>query len=149
MPTKSSTISPKRLAAGAPPGPANAARSTGPRSPRGKTIAAQNSRQHGFAAANFAVIRLEELDAVARLRQDLIALYQPINSQELFAIERMALAQQSLLRSAALETGLFSCCLNESLNRDNSLIYELAGAQPSPCCATVRSPGGSLLIGNL
>jgi hypothetical protein len=144
MPTKTRNISPRRLAANR----ANAARSTGPRSPQGKAVSAQNARKHSFSPANFAVIRLEELDAVAHLKQDLVALYQPVNSQELFAIERMALAQQSLLRAAALETGLCSCCLNESLNRDNSLIYSLSDSQPSPCCASVRGLGGSPPIGN-
>ncbi len=104
---KTANVSPRRLAANR----ANAARSTGPRSPLGKALPAQNARKHGFVAANFAVIRLEELDAVARLKQDLVAAYQPVNSQELFAIERIALAQQAFLRSVSLETGLFTSCL--------------------------------------
>ena len=40
---------------------ANAARSTGPRSPEGKARSAQNSRKHGFTASTFAVVRLEDL----------------------------------------------------------------------------------------
>ena len=120
MPT--TTISPRRLAANR----ANAALSTGPRSPQGKTRSAQNARKHGLASANFAVIRLEELDAIARLKDDLLAVYQPVNSQELFAVERIALAQQALLRSATLETGLFTCCLNETLQRDGGLAFTLA-----------------------
>ncbi|MBZ5582249.1 MAG: hypothetical protein LAQ30_08605 [Acidobacteriia bacterium] len=126
MPTATTPVSPKRLAAGEPSGPANAARSTGPRTPRGKARSAQNARTHGFTAANFAVIRLEELDAVARFKDDLVAVYQPVNSQELFAVERIALAQQALLRSAALETGIFTCCLNNALNHNGSLVYPLA-----------------------
>ena len=94
-------VSPKRLAANR----ANAARSTGPRSAQGKARSAQNSRKHGFTASVFAVVRLEELDEVARLREDLIACYRPVNSQELFAIERIALAQQSLFRTCAFRFG--------------------------------------------
>jgi len=120
MPTKK--ISPRRLAANR----ANAALSTGPRSPQGKIRSAQNARKHGFASAAFAVIRLEELDAIARLKDDLLSVYQPVNSQELFAVERIALAQQALLRSAALETGLFTACLNETLQRDGGLAFTLA-----------------------
>jgi hypothetical protein len=105
-------VSPKRLAANR----ANAARSTGPRSAEGKARSAQNSRKHGFTASIFAVVRLEELDEVARLREDLIACYQPVNSQELFAIERIALAQQSLLRAARLENGMFTNCFDESFD---------------------------------
>ena len=49
---------------------ANAAQSTGPRSPEGKSRSAQNSRKHGFTASTFAVVRLEDIDEVAHLRQD-------------------------------------------------------------------------------
>jgi hypothetical protein len=69
---------------------ANASRSTGPRTPQGKARSAQNARKHGFTASTFAVVRLEDLHEVAHLRADLIAVYQPVNSQELFAIERVA-----------------------------------------------------------
>jgi hypothetical protein len=115
-------ITPQRLAANR----ANAARSTGPKSPAGKSHSAQNSRKHGFTAENFAVIRLEELDAVAKLRDDLITDLQPVNSQELFAIERIALAQQALLRAETLETGFFTSCLNHILGRGDALPFTLA-----------------------
>src|SRR5499425_1840151 len=109
-------ISEKQLAANR----ANAAKSTGPRTPEGKARSAQNARTHGFTASNFAVVRLEDLQEVAHLRTDLIAVYQPINSQELFALERMALSQQAMLRAARLESGLFTNCLDMALNRDNN-----------------------------
>jgi hypothetical protein len=108
----SKRISDKQLAANR----ANAAQSTGPRSPEGKSRSAQNSRKHGFTASTFAVVRLELLDEVARLREDLIAVYQPVNSQELFAIERIALAQQALLRVELLHVGMATTCLNEALD---------------------------------
>jgi hypothetical protein len=95
---------------------ANAALSTGPRSPEGKSRSAQNARKHGFTASTFAVVRLEELDEVARLRQDAIAVYQPVNSQELFAVERIALAQQALLRVERLHVGMATTCLNEAID---------------------------------
>ena len=115
MPRTKSTnkpVSEKQLAANR----ANAAQSTGPRSPEGKARSAQNSRKHGFTATTFAVVRLEELDEVARLREDLIACYQPVNSQVLPAIERIALAQQALLRAARFEVGMFTACLDESFD---------------------------------
>ena len=95
---------------------ANAARSTGPRTPEGKSNSSQNARRHGFTASAFAVVRLEDLDEVAHLRADLVSVYRPVNSQELFAIERMAIAQLTILRAARLESGLFTTCLNETLN---------------------------------
>jgi hypothetical protein len=104
-------LSPKQLAANR----ANSANSTGPKTPEGKARSAQNSVKHGFTASTFAVVRLEDLQEIALLKSDLVSVYQPVNSQELFALERMALAQQSILRAARLESGLFTTCLNETL----------------------------------
>jgi hypothetical protein len=119
MPNSQSTVSPEQLAANR----ANAAKSTGPRSPEGKTRSARNARKHGFTASTFAVVSLEGLNEVADLKDDLVAFYQPVNSQELFAVERIALAQQALLRVARLEAGLFTACLNEVLDlRDGPMI---------------------------
>jgi len=109
----------------------NGSLSRGPRTPEGKSRSSQNSRKHGFTATSFAVVRLEDLHEVARLREDLVALYQPVNSQELFALERAALAQQAILRAARLEGGLFTTALNETLDatdRPLRLMHEvLAG----------------------
>jgi hypothetical protein len=110
MPNSQNTVSPEQLAANR----ANAAKSTGPRSPEGKTRSAQNARKHGFTGSTFAVVRLEDLQEAANLKDDLVAVYQPVNSQELLAVERIALAQQALLRAARLESGLFTTCLNET-----------------------------------
>jgi hypothetical protein len=107
-------ISEKRRAANR----ANAARSTGPRTSEGKARSAQNARKHGFASTSYAVIRLEDAEAVARLRADLVAVYHPVNSQELFALERMALAQLSILRAAQLEASLFTAGMSEVLENE-------------------------------
>jgi hypothetical protein len=74
--------------------------------------ASQNTRKHQFAPAQYSVVRLEPLDQLGNLRADAVATYQPVNSQELFAIEQIALAQQSLLRCAALEGGLHTLAMN-------------------------------------
>jgi hypothetical protein len=108
----SQTVSPEQLAANR----ANAANSTGPRTPEGKARSAQNARKHGFTASSFAVVRLEDLNEVAHLKEDLVNLYHPVNSQELFALERVALAQQAILRAARLESGFLSNCLGESFD---------------------------------
>jgi len=96
---------------------AHAARSTGPRTPEGTARSAQNARLHGFAGSTFAVVRLEDLNEIAHLLADLTQLYQPANSQELFALERVALTQQALLRASRLESGLFTNCLDLALSR--------------------------------
>src|SRR5438874_459204 len=88
---------------------ANSPKSTGPRTPEGKARSARNARTHGFTASALAVVRLEKLDEIARLKQDIVAVYQPVNSQELFALEQM-------LRADRLESGLFTTCLQTALN---------------------------------
>jgi hypothetical protein len=50
----------------------------------------------------------EPPEELARLREDLVAFYRPANSQERVAVERVALAQQSILRAARLESSLFA-----------------------------------------
>ena len=122
MPPPRTPVSEKQLAANR----ANATQSTGPRTPEGKAHSAQNARKHGFAAATFAVVRLEDLDEVAHLKTDLVAVYQPINAQELYAVERIALAQQSLLRAARLEAGLFTTCLNEVLDPSGQPFFPMS-----------------------
>jgi hypothetical protein len=131
-------ISPRGLAANR----VNAARSTGPRTPEGKARSAQNARKHGFAAANFSVIHHEDAEFVENLKADLVSLYQPAHSQELFAIERIALAQLALLRCAALEAGFFTACLNTSMNSDGRACYvhsEDVTRDPGVAEAQVRS----------
>src|SRR5579863_1209443 len=110
-----SNPSPKQIAANRN----NAAKSTGPRTEEGKARSAQNARKHGFASSKYAVVRFEELDALTKLRDDAIAVYQPVNSQELFAVERIALAQLNILRCAALEAGLHSDAMNEAFTPGN------------------------------
>ena len=94
----------------------NAQKSTGPRTLEGKARSSQNARKHAFTASTFNVLRLEDMHEVAHLKADLVACYHPVNAQELVAIERIALAQQTLLRAARLETGLFTSCLNDAID---------------------------------
>jgi hypothetical protein len=55
---------------------------------------------------------LEDPDAVVNLKADLVSVFQPVNAQELFALERIALAQQTVLRIARLEAALHTSALD-------------------------------------
>ncbi|HTS71230.1 MAG TPA: hypothetical protein VMO17_19810 [Terriglobia bacterium] len=66
-----------------------------------------------FRAADFAVIRLEDFQEIARLEADLVSVYTPVNSQERIALRRMALAQQAIFRAYRLEAGLCASAMNE------------------------------------
>ena len=90
----------------------NSKKSTGPRTSPGKTQSALNSRKHGFAGTSFSVIRFDDVKEVDALRADALAFYQPINSQEIFAVERIALCQMALLRIARMESGMLTHCLD-------------------------------------
>jgi hypothetical protein len=104
---------------------ANAARSTGPTSAEGKARSAQNARKHGFFAAAYSIVRFEDAQEVANLREDAMNFYQPVNSQETFAVEHIALAQQAMLRIIRLEAGLFMACMNEAIGQSHPPPVEL------------------------
>ena len=78
---------------------------------------AANTRSHTFKSANFAVVRAENIDDAANLKADLVAVFQPVNFQEMFAVERIALAQQSLLRCYRMESGLHTLGLDQVLEK--------------------------------
>ncbi|MGO9259186.1 MAG: hypothetical protein ACLQU1_23170 [Bryobacteraceae bacterium] len=93
-----------------------------PAPPKGRPAPPKTPAKHGFTASTFAVAGAEELDAVANLTADLVSVYQPLDAQDLFAVERIALAQHALLRAARLEAGLFTCAVNQALDKNaNSL----------------------------
>jgi hypothetical protein len=71
--------------------------------------------RHAFRGTSFAVVRLEELNEIVNLKADAVACYRPVNSQELFAVERIALSQQAIFRGYRLEAGLFTTALDYCL----------------------------------
>jgi hypothetical protein len=94
---------------------ANAAKSTGPTSPQGKTRSSQNAVKHGACSSRFTVVRLEDPAELEELRANLVHCYRPVNSHELEALDCMARAQLSMRRAAQLEASLFTSALSESL----------------------------------
>jgi hypothetical protein len=76
---------------------------------------APDARNHCFDPSAFTAVRTEDADAVANLKANLVDLYQPVNSEELFAIERIALARHSLLRTYCIEAGFITLGLEEAL----------------------------------
>ena len=122
---------------------ANAKRSTGPRTAEGKARSSQNARKHHFNPHAFPVVRLEDVDEVERLRADAIAAYKPVNSQETFAVERIALAQQNLLRVERLHSGHFTLCLNHTMTDDGrpfrGITVELVNNEYQICQAQNRN----------
>src|ERR1017187_6027499 len=83
--------------------------------PEGKGRSSRNVRKHTFTPEDFAVVRIETPEQIANLCADAVDTYQPVNSQERFAVERIALAQQSMLRMSRVEAGLFTNCLDQAM----------------------------------
>ena len=61
-----------------------------------------------FRPTGYTAVGLEDVQEVAALREDAIEFYRPVNSQELFVVERIAITQQAILRAGRLEAALFS-----------------------------------------
>ena len=114
-------ISEKRLAANRE----NAKKSTGPRTSEGRARSSRNAVKHGFRASSFTVVRLEDLDEVEKLKADAVACYKPVNSQELVAVERIAMAQQQIFRGGRLDAGMFTSAMNDVLDRTNNPIIPM------------------------
>src|ERR1022692_4572236 len=95
---------------------ANARKSTGPKTTEGKARSSQNARKHPFNPDPFAIVRIEDRAGIATLVADAIATYQPINSQERDAVERIALAKHSMRRMSVLEAGFFTNCLDQAMS---------------------------------
>jgi hypothetical protein len=109
-------VSPNRVAANQ----ANARKSTGPKTPEGKARSSQNARKHPFNPDPFAIVRIEDRAAISTLVADGVpsgpATYQPINSQERDAVERIALAKHSMRRMSVLEAGFITNCLDQAMS---------------------------------
>jgi len=82
--------------------------STGPRTEEGKARSSQNARRHGFYADPNAVASPEDAAELARLQEDLIAFHRPLNSQELLVLDKIARAQQAILRAYRLQSAVFA-----------------------------------------
>jgi hypothetical protein len=107
MPDTRAPISPQRGAARR----ANAAVSDTP-----PPVDEHVRRNHCFRASSFAVIRFEDLQEVAKLTADLIALLEAGEFPGTLRHRAHGLAQQIMLRGARLEAGLFTSAFNEAVD---------------------------------
>jgi hypothetical protein len=71
--------------------------------------------KHAFHGSSFAVVRMEELTEIGNLKADAVSCYRPVNAQELFAVEHIAICQQRMLRGYRFEAGLFTTALDYCL----------------------------------
>ena len=95
----------------------NAAHSTGPKTPEGKTAAARNSTKHGLAGA-FTVLPYEDQDEFDVLLACLRDEFQPANEHESFLIGQLAQSRWRLARIQRIETAVFDQMLETSSCED-------------------------------
>jgi hypothetical protein len=81
----------------------NARKSTGPRTPAGKTAVHLNALWHGAFATDL-LLPGEDAAAFSQLRDEFRSLYQPASQAEEFLVSRMVLASWRLQRLAAMES---------------------------------------------
>lgn len=86
---------------------ANAQLSTGPRTPQGKAVSAQNAVAHGLAASRFALMPNEDPGEFAQLMENFRAEFKPQTAHEDFLVETMGKARWKMLRVERLEEAAF------------------------------------------
>src|SRR5262252_5550275 len=90
---------------------ANAAHSTGPKTPEGKAAAARNATKHGLSGA-FTVLPHEDQDEFDVLLACFRDEFHPNNQHESFLVEQMAQSRWRLARAGRLEAAIFEQMLN-------------------------------------
>jgi hypothetical protein len=91
---------------------ANAQKSTGPRTPEGKAVVAQNAVRHGLAA-RLEVIRGEDQAEFDRLREAMLEELAPVGARELMLAERVVGLSWRLDRAGRLQNEVFDALLGD------------------------------------
>ena len=111
---------------------ANARRSTGPKTPKGKTAVRLNAIRHGLLARD-AVLLGEDSDAFEELRNEVWAELSPVGPIEKLLVERVVNEMWRLQRATRAETALYHWrvyCLKVMKLRQRVRSYETRPSKP-------------------
>ncbi len=97
----------------------NAQKSTGPRTPQGKSTISQNARRHGLSGG-FCILAHEDRAEFQQLLNEYRAQFKPKSSDEIFLLEQMAQARWTLARARRIEAHLLNALAG----------FELPGGDP-------------------
>jgi hypothetical protein len=98
----------------------NAKKSTGPKTPEGKAVSAQNATRHGLLSRQ-AVLPDEDAAAFESMRLELLEELWPETRLEHLLVNRLAAVQWRLARIPALEAELFALLRVDASGRDEGL----------------------------
>ena len=90
----------------------NAQKSTGPRTPEGKTVVSQNAVKHGLLAEH-AVVRGEDLGQFEFFRDQMLGELAPVGQMESVLAERIVSLSWRLQRAERLQTAAFDAMYEE------------------------------------
>ena len=96
----------------------NARRSTGPRTPEGKSAARMNAIKHGLAASTSVFLPHEDPARYHDMRAALIETWQPANAQELLLVDQICQAWWATERAARFQNGFFNNQLRTMKSRN-------------------------------
>jgi len=85
----------------------NSKLSTGPRTPEGKAASSQNSKAHGFCAAD-PVLTYEDRNQFTALLERYKSDFEPVSAHQEFLVSQMAGARWKLDRAERIETAMFA-----------------------------------------
>src|SRR5579859_1662576 len=85
----------------------NGAKSTGPKTPKGKEASSRNSLKHGFTACHTFILKSENPEEYQKFLAEHLAIHQPATPPEKELVEQMSIARWRIRRFVAAETDLF------------------------------------------
>jgi hypothetical protein len=109
----------------------NAALSTGPRTPDGKTASSRNAIKHGLSSA-FKVLAHEDQEEFDQLVQDMRAYHRPRDIHQRLLVDQMAKSQWLLARAQRLQTvayDLLAGAQDES-DPDTAIVNAMRASNP-------------------
>jgi len=97
---------------------ANAARSTGPITPKGKSYSSRNALRHGFRAKQI-LVNTESPTPFKTVFDLFVARWAPVDDIEISFVKQMAVASWNLRRVWAMETGMLESAMENQPARRN------------------------------
>ena len=106
----------------------NALKSTGPRTPEGKTASSRNALKHGLLAKEVVITDgegAEDQQAFDTLLSDFVQQFQPVGPVEELLVEKITVSYWRMRRAHRYEVGLLRCTLDtisdDYYQKDNHL----------------------------